>query len=163
MDRPERPDNPNSESIFSKPDPTDDPTTPPPEPDQPQNTLDPLDVSTWGPPAPGKAAPPLPGKPRVQAADGGGLSPRMLVGLGSAGAIALVLIGFIAFSVIGDEDEPLVVGGDVSPTPTASPSAEPTTAATPEPTASPEPTPKPTPGRPAGRARDGRLGDGDRG
>ena len=72
----------------------------------------------------------------------------MLVGLGSAGAIALVLIGFIAFSVFGGEDEPRSLGGDASPTPTASPSAEPTTAATPEPTASPEPTPKPTPAGP---------------
>jgi hypothetical protein len=150
MDRPERPDQPESESIFSSPDPIDEPTTPRPEPDQPQTTLDPLDVSTWGPPArPEVEAPsPLPGKPRVNAADGGGLSPRMLVGLGSAGAIALVLIGFIAFSVFGGEDEPLVAGGDASPTPTASPSAEATTAATPEPTASPEPTPKPTPAGP---------------
>jgi len=125
MDRPERPDQPESESIFSRPDPTDEPTKPRSEPDQPQTTLDPLDVSTWGPPA--QAAPPLPGKPRVQAADGGGLSPRMLVGLGSAGAIALVLIGFIAFSIFGEEDDPAAVGSDVSPTPTASASAEPTT------------------------------------
>ena len=108
MDRPERPDNPNSESIFSKPDPTDDPTTPRPEPDQPQTTLDPLDVSTWGPPARSalETSPPLPGKPRVKPADDSRFSPRMLVGLGSAGAIALVLIGFIAFSVFGGEDDP---------------------------------------------------------
>jgi hypothetical protein len=150
MDRPERPDKPNSESIFSKPDPTGDPTTPRPEPDQPQTTLDPLDVSTWGPPARSapETSPPVPGKPRVKPADDNRFSPRMLVGLGSAGAIALVLIGFIAFSVFGGEDDPVVAGGDASPTPTASSSAEPTTAATPEPTASAEPTPKPTPAGP---------------
>jgi hypothetical protein len=72
----------------------------------------------------------------------------MLVGLGSAGAIALVLIGFIAFSIFGPEDEPALVAGAGSPTPIPSPSAEPTIAATPEPSATPEPTPEPTPAGP---------------
>jgi hypothetical protein len=150
MDRTERPDQPEPESIFSSPEP-DEPTAPRPvEPDLPPNTLDPLDVSTWGPPARPETgiAPPLPGKPRVQPADGDRFSPRMLVGLGSAGALALVLIGFIAFSVFGGEDDPALGAGDASPTPTASPTAEPTIAETPEATASPEPTPKPTPAGP---------------
>jgi hypothetical protein len=93
-------------------------------------------------------APPLPGKARVQPADGERLSPRMLIGLGSAGAIALVLIGFIAFSIFGPEDEPALVAGAGSPTPTPSPRAEATIAATPEPSATPEPTPEPTPAGP---------------
>lgn len=148
MDRPERPDQPEPESIFSSPDPLDEPTAQQ-APQPRESSLDPLDVSTWGPPArPEVEATPLPGRPRVQSADDDRLSPRMLVGLGSAGAIALVLVGIIAFSILRGEDEPAVAGGDASRTPTASPSAEPTTAATPEPTASPEPTPKPTPAGP---------------
>jgi hypothetical protein len=149
MDRPERPDQPDPESIFTNPDPPDDPTAS--QPSQPrESAMDPLDVSTWGPPAQadGEMARPMPGAVRVQPADGDRLSPRVLVALGSAGAIALVLIGFIAFSIFGPRDDPALVAGAGSPTPTASPSAEPTTAATPEPSATPEPTPEPTPAGP---------------
>jgi hypothetical protein len=112
--------------------------------------MDPLDVSTWGPPAQpdSKMAPAMPGAVRVQPADGDRLSPRMLVGLGSAGAIALVLIGFIASSMFGPRDQAALVAGAGSPSPTASPSAEQTAAATPEPSATPEPTPEPTPAGP---------------
>ena len=122
MDRPERPEGPEPSSIFSRPDP-DEPTTPRTEPDERQTTLDPLDVSTWGPPTRPNVemAPPLPGKARVQPADGNRLSPRMLVGLGSAGAIALVLIGFIAFSIFGRGDEPALAAGAGSPTPDGKP------------------------------------------
>ena len=149
MDRPERPEGPEPPSIFSRPDP-DEPTTPRTEPDQRQTILDPLDVSTWGPPTrtDAETAPPLPGRPRVQAADGDRLSPRLLVGLGSAGAIALVLIGFIAFSIFGPGDDPALAAGAGSPTPTARTSAETTISANPESTATPEPTPEPTPAGP---------------
>ena len=149
MDRPERPDQPDPESIFRNPDPPDEPTAS--QPSQPrESAMDPLDVSTWGPPArpDGEVAPPPPGTVRVRPAGGDRLSPRMLVGLGSAGAIALVLIGFIAFSIFRGDDETGLVAGAGSPTPTTSPSAEPTIAATPEPSATPEPTPEPTPAGP---------------
>ena len=149
MDRPERPDQPDPESIFSDSNPLDEPTASQPT-QSPDSAMDPLDVSTWGPPVrpDGETAPPLPGKPNVRPADDDRFSPRMLVGLGSAGAIALVLIGFIAFSIFGRDDETALVAGAGSPTPTASPSAEPTIAATPEPSATPEPTPEPTPAGP---------------
>jgi hypothetical protein len=149
MDRPERPDQPDPESIFTNPDPPEEPTAS--QPSQPrESAMDPLDVSTWGPPAgPGVEVSPLPaGTVRVQPAGGDRLSPRMLVGLGSAGAIALVLIGFIAFSIFRRENVTGLVAGAGSPTPIASSNAEPTIAATPEPSATPEPTPEPTPAGP---------------
>ena len=149
MDRPERPDQPDTESIFSNPDPLDESTAP--QASQPrEDTLEPLDVSTWVPPTrlAGETAPPLPGMPRVRPADRDRFSPRVLVFLGSAGAIALVIIGFIAFSIFRGEEP--TVGAAVSPTPSSTPSAEPTIAESPEatPEATSEPTPKPTPAGP---------------
>jgi hypothetical protein len=145
-ERPERPDQPGPDSIFTKPDPPDEPTASQSS-QPPGSAMDPLDVSTWGPPAQPdhEMAPAMPGAVRVQPADGDRLSPRMLVALGSAGAIALVLIGFIAFSIFGPREAALVAGAG-SPTPTAS--AEPTIVATPAPSATAEPTPEPTPAGP---------------
>ena len=97
------------------------------------------------PEAPPPLPPPTPGK---GSPDNDQLSPRVLVALGSAGAIALVLIGFIAFSVLGGGKEPVVAGDGVSPTPTASSNDEPTVTATTEPTPSPSATPEPTPAGP---------------
>jgi len=71
----------------------------------------------------------------------------MLLGLGSIGAIAIFLMGFIVFSILGNGDSP-AVAGDLLPTPSTSPSANPTIAATPRPTASERPTPEPTPAGP---------------
>jgi hypothetical protein len=53
----------------------------------------------------------------------------------------MVVVGFLVFSILGNDEPPAVAAGDVSPTPSASATAEPTTAATPVPTASPIPTP----------------------
>jgi hypothetical protein len=140
MDRPERPEQSEPSSIFSRPDPIDEPT-PRPAPLPREGTLDPIDASTLEPfarPEP-EAYPPRPGGPTTPSRDGSGPSRRMLVALASVGGIAILVLSFIAFSILGNEGPPVVAAGDTSPTPSASPSAEPTPETTPEPT--PEPTP----------------------
>ena len=105
-----------------------------------------MDVSTWGPPAQPQRDPThAAGRDPPPSSDGSGPSRRKLAS-SSAGGIAILVMSFIAFSILGNEAPPPVAAGDVSPTPTASPSAEPTIAATPE--ATPEPTPVPTPAGP---------------
>jgi Bacterial SH3 domain len=168
MDRPERPDRSEPASIFSRPDPNYDPiphSTPEPTEDTvdlpdtapspgatqpPEPAMDPLDVSTWGPPArpePDAYSPrPRGNGPRPPSGGGSGPSRPMLIGGAALGVLAVGVLSFVAFTVLGgDETPPPVAGGDVSPTPSAS-TPEPTVSATPEATA--EPTPVPTPAGP---------------
>ena len=146
---PSDPSRPEPSSIFSRPDP-DEPTAPRTEPDQRQTTLDPLDVSTWGPPARPESS--------GSTAAGQGASPAGRRQIGSrhecssaSGRQVRSPSSSSASSPSrssGLDDEPALAAGAGSPTPTASPSAEPTIAATPEPSATPEPTPEPTPAGP---------------
>jgi hypothetical protein len=155
MDRPEQPKRTEPESIFSTPDPYGDPTppvqpVPPPTPDA-EGTLGAIDVSTWEPPAQPDApadAPRAAGPPLPSGNGGDGLSRRTIIALASAAVLAVLVISFVAFSILGADDPPPVAADDESPTPTASASAEPTSDATPEPSVTPEPTPKPTPAGP---------------
>ena len=153
MDRPERPEQSEPSSIFSKPDHFDEPAPPPaPAPAPRESTLDPMDVSTWGPPAQPQrdAYSPRPGGTLPPSSDGSGPSRRKLTVLAAAGGIAILAMSFIVFSILGNETPPPVAAGDVSPTPSASPSAEPTIAATPE--ATPRADARADAGRPAGGA-----------
>jgi hypothetical protein len=145
MDRPQRPETNEPSSIFTKPDPLD--HMPASAPLEGVTELDPLDVSTWGPPtsrADDGSAPP-PGGSGPSSGDRNGPSRRMLIGLAAAGGAAILAIGFIAFSVLSSDDPPPVAAGEPSPTSSVAATAEPTVEATPQPTASPEPTPEPTP------------------
>ena len=148
MDRPEQPERTEPSSIFSKPDPLDEPM--PAVPPQGERTLDPLDVSTWAPPAPLEDAsyPPRSGGPRPPSRDRRGPSRRMLIGIAAAGGAVILLWSLVAFSILGNDEPPPVAAGDASPTPALSSSAQPTIAASAEPSATPEPTPKPTPAGP---------------
>jgi hypothetical protein len=147
MDRPERPEKSEPSSIFSRPDPLDEPTSP--QAALPREGMPaPIDSSTFEPPAQREpeAYPPRPGGSRPPARDSSGPSRRVLVALASAGGIAILVLSFIAFSILGNEGPPVVAAGDASPTTSASPSAEPTPEPTPEST--PDPTPVPTPAGP---------------
>jgi hypothetical protein len=142
MDRPERPEQSEPSSIFSKPDPFDGPAAPPasdPAPAPRESTLDPMDVSTWGPPAQAQPGglPPRPGGTLPPSRDGSGPSRRTLAGLGLAGLAAIFLLGFFVFTVLLG-DQPAVAAA-------ASPTAKATAVVTPSADATTNPSPSPTP------------------
>jgi hypothetical protein len=151
MDRPEQLERSQPDSIFSSPDPLDESLPPVPPPTSPRDsTLDSVDVSTWEPPAQPEHAtyPPRPGGPRPPSRNDGRPSGRTIIALASVGAVAILAISFVAFSILGNDNPPAVAADDSSPTPTAIATAEPTISATAQPTASLEPTPEPTPAGP---------------
>ena len=130
--------------------------TPRPEPDQPQTTLDPLDVDGAASPA----AAPLPASPAS------GRPTEMAFHRGCSSASARrrhrpVLIGFIAFSILSREAE---TGLSRAPHRRPRPQAPVPSRRRPSPRASatPEPTPEPTPAGPPAAGPRG-LGDGHRG
>jgi hypothetical protein len=149
MDRPERPERREPPSIFTSPDPLEErvpPMVPPPR----EGTHAPIDASAWATPPPleREAYPPRPGASRPPTRDGSGPSRPALLGLAAIGGAVMVVVGFFAVSILGNDQPPAVAAGDLSPMPSASASSEPTTEGTPEPTASPIPTPVPTPAGP---------------
>ena len=152
MDRPEQPDKPEQpasrDSIFSTPDPYGE-AAPERPAEPPTPALDPLDVSTWGPPVPREPdayRPPPSRLPPPSRRDGP--SRRTLAIFGAVGVVAVLAISFITFSLFRSDDPPAVGGGDASPTPSASVSAQPSADETPAASASAEPTPEPTPAGP---------------
>ena len=149
MDRPEQPDRTEPPSIFTKPDPADEPIPAIASP-SPEATPDPLDVSAWPPATSDQhdAHPPRPNGAAGPTSDGGRPSRRTVIGLAAMGGAIILLLSFIAVSILGSDNPPPVAAGDASPTPRASRSAEPTPETTPQATATPKPTPEPTPAGP---------------
>ena len=154
MDRPERPEQPEPPSIFSKPDPFDEPTAPPADPGSAGTSA----LGSAGRLDVGAACPVLMGSRRLATAATGGTGARrqpmasvlarMLVGLGSAGRASPSSSSASSSSRSSGAATSGAVAGAGSPTASASRSVAPTIAATPEPSPTPSPTPEATPAGP---------------
>lgn len=132
-------------SIFSRPEPVDEPPRPEHEPERPRQT-----------PAhrPGPRVPTTPTRPTWT-----GLSRRAMGAMGAGGLLILAVAGFVAASLSGPPaDEVGLSAASASPAPSVSaaasagqpttPSAPASSAATPSATATASPTPVPTPAGP---------------
>lgn len=118
-------------SIFSKPDPADDPHA-----------------------AARESSPPRPAAPiarrsvRPEPAPPSGPSRQLLIGLGVGGLMILAIGGFVAASILGPNAEPAVAVASPSTPPSTTPTPAATPTAAPTVTPSPSPTPAPTPSGP---------------
>lgn len=146
MDRPEPQEPP---SIFSRPDPELDDLalrqrSMPPEPS-------PTDGSTWSPPSnpsmpsePSSPRRPIPDEPERRRP-----STRVLITIGSGGALLVAIIGFVGALALRPADAPALAGASPSAAPSASASVEPDPSVESSATAAASPTVAPAASTPA--------------